>query len=380
MKCRLCRVSLRESSALKLNVPAGTQLFSYDLDTSLSLVYGIEIIQCHKCSLIQLTGKPVIYEHVSSSSSHVSANLTQHRLDQINRLVAFRPELQKTGSLLEIGCGDGHLLHKLKDMFPTAVGIEPAGCNANVAVNRGLKVFQLMVDESTQVEHSPFDYFCSFHVLEHVTDIGSFLKGVHNNLAHDAVGVFEVPATEAAFEHKRYGDFMPDHLNYFTEKTLNMALEWNGFRVLSLYRDWNNEHLVAYVKRSTHINLVNELVFDRQQKLSTFVAAIEQTSLPFVLYGISHHLMPYMPILSNLKTILAVDDSESKISRYVPSTSIKVQSSRTIRSMTTCILAITSPRFENEILSSVQKMFNRVHQNDMLSNLLGFPVFYCHIN
>src|ERR1035441_2629789 len=110
MNCRLCGGTIGNIGAIELDVPAGTQLFSDYVATAQSLETQISIIECPSCSLIQLAGSPVAYEHVSSSSSFVSKVLTEHRLDQLRRLLHMRNAAEGSGSMLEIGCGDGHLL------------------------------------------------------------------------------------------------------------------------------------------------------------------------------------------------------------------------------------------------------------------------------
>jgi SAM-dependent methyltransferase len=254
--CRLCENEVDDSGAIILDVPAGTQLFSDDAATAEALKTKIAIIECPHCSLIQLTGEPVAYDQVSSSSSFVSGQLTQHRLEQLHKLFKLRPLAKGYARLLEIGCGDGHLLDESRGMFEHSVGIEPTSRNALLAAGRGLNVHQMLMARDVKVPGAPFQYFCSFHVLEHVTQVRSVLQGIASALDDDGVGVIEVPSTEAAFENQRFGDFMPDHLNYFTEKTLHGALEWSGFSVIDITRDWGGEHLVAYVRKRPSLSKV----------------------------------------------------------------------------------------------------------------------------
>lgn len=376
-QCRFCKTEIETKKSIVINVPAGTQLFSDDENISRSLKTDIQILKCSKCDLIQLSGEPVVYENVSSSSSFVSEQLTDHRLSQLRNLIDMRTEDATKGSLLEIGCGDGHLLTKSKNMFSKSVGIEPTRRNAETAVQNGLTVHQTLMHEDTHVEGAPFNYFCSFHVLEHVTDICSVLKGIRRNLSEDAVGIIEVPSTESAIINSRYGDFMPDHLNYFTENTLRLALEYNGFCVNKIYRDWGGEHLVAYVRnRSDSKNDLN-FIIERQNKLINFVKYINESNLTLALWGVSHHLMPYMPLLSDIDKIHPIDTSPSKIGKYIPSTALRVESISTLTGYENILVAITAPRFHDEILEKLLSLYSTVKLNSKLSDLLGFEVMEC---
>lgn len=374
--CRLCSRPINTDRAVVIDTPAGTQLFSDDAATALALQTRISVVECVQCSLIQLTGDPVVYEHVSSSSSCVSEPLTDHRLGQLRELFRMSGAAEGSGRMLEIGCGDGYLLEHAKGLFDKVVGIEPTRRNADTAAARGLDIRQMLMGRGAVVEGGPFDYFCCFHVMEHVTQISSVLQGVFETLSEDAVGIIEVPATEAAIAHQRFGDFMPDHLNYFTEVSLRTALEWNGFSVERIYRDWGGEHLVAYVrKRGVRSNV--GFIAERQKMLDRLVAEVNRRGLSFVLWGVSHHLLPYISVLGKIDALVAVDGSPSKVGRYIPSTNLKVKAIDTLRSLSHGYVAVTAPRFRDEIVGELTRMFSVVREDEVLSKDLGFTVFEC---
>ena len=376
ISCRLCDNLIDDEGAIVLKVPAGTQLFSDDAAVSETLKTNIAITECPHCSLIQLSGSPVAYDHVSSSSSFVSDELTHHRLEQLRELINLRPRSASAGKLLEIGCGDGHLLEQVKPMFEHSVGIEPTQRNAKAAADRGLDIHQMLMARDVTVPDGPFQYFCSFHVLEHVTQVRSVLQGVAKALDDEGVGIVEVPCTEAALENQRFGDFMPDHLNYFTEQTLRAALEWSGFSVVQIYRDWGGEHLVAYVrKRGNSSSLA--YIEDRKSYLAKLVENLTAQRLPVAIWGVSHHLMPYMPVLAEIDGLLAVDGSSSKVGKYIPSTNIPVKSISTLRTINHGYVLIAAPRFKDEILLELKDMFKSVVEDPELSKLLGFGVYEC---
>lgn len=378
MICRLCNNIIDDRLAITLDVPAGTQLFSEDASTAEALKTQIAIVECPCCSLIQLIGEPVAYDHVASSSSFLSSQLTDHRLDQLQELFKLRSSASEPSRLLEIGCGDGHLLEQVKGMFDHVVGIEPTKCNAQAAVDRGLDIHQILMGREVVVPGGPFQYFCSFHVLEHVPQIRSVLEGLAKALDADAVGIIEVPSTEAAIENRRFGDFMPDHLNYFTESTLRAALEWSGFTIIRLFRDWGGEHLVAYVSKRSNLSKLAYIV-DRKDQLNTLITNVENRRLPFVLWGVSHHLMPYIPALARIEGIIAVDGSPSKIGKFIPSTRIPVMPVSELLKVSHVYVAITAPRFKDEILEELSRLYYSIVEDTQLSGCFGFNVYECRM-
>ncbi|WP_163540404.1 methyltransferase domain-containing protein, partial [Klebsiella pneumoniae] len=75
------------------------------------------------------------------------------------------------------------------------------------------------VTADRRLADGPFDGFVTRQVLEHVPDINDFLIGIRRNLKPGAYGLIEVPSLEKALEDRRFYDFFPDHLNYFSLET-----------------------------------------------------------------------------------------------------------------------------------------------------------------
>lgn len=373
--CHLCGGVLSGKNDAELEVPSGTQLFSDSPQKSMSLLGKISITECSSCGLIQLTNDALLYDEVSSSASFSSQDLTDHRLEQLKKLTSLAP-LPEKGSLLEVGCGDGHLMKFSAPMFSANVGIEPTTHNATAAQDSGLDVYQDFMGQATVVKGAPFDYFCSFHVMEHVKDLKGFLQGIKNNLRSGAVGIIEVPATEAAIENSRFGDFMPDHLNYFTETTMRLAIEINGFDVIEIYRDWNDEHLVAYVANRQSANAL-DFIPRRQTSINRFIDALNGSDEKLVVWGASHHAMPYMPSLSEISNVTIVDGASSKCGRFVPGTDLKVSPPSILTNNESVLVAVTAPRFRVQILDELKTFFSSLVIHDHYTELLGFEVYSC---
>lgn len=96
---------------------------------------------------------------------------------QLDDLDTVPPLLQRvmshrTGSALDMGCGDGILLSMLQDVYDGSwglVGFEVSERRAEAARNRG---HQVVVDENGTVPLGPasFDLVISTHVIEHAAD------------------------------------------------------------------------------------------------------------------------------------------------------------------------------------------------------------------
>ena len=372
--CRLCKSKLNQP-VIEMTVPAGTQLFSDSSTTSASLRNSLQLLQCKHCGLVQSVGEPVYYEHVSSSSSFVSDKLLSHRNAQIMKL--HHLSKKPIRSLVDVGCGDGAILAGLEPTsFDLLLGIEPTTKNVSSAREKGLTIQHCLVDDTTIFDQGPYDAVCSFHVMEHTTDIISVLKGIHCNLTDDGVGVIEVPATEAAFEKQRIGDFMPDHINYFTAETMKLALNISGFEVLECYRDWNSEHLVTYFKkRNIEGNL--EFISRRTDEIRNVLTEFAAEKRKVIIWGASHHMMPNFIIFDELlPEVTVIDNSSEKSDRYIPGTKIKVTAARNFSEFENATVIIGAPRFEHEIVSELEvKLAEPLKLCEHLTQSIGFPVY-----
>lgn len=373
--CRLCGAGLSEEKSQKICTPSGTQFFSKD-EIAERKVVEIELVSCDACGLIQTRNDPIIYKDNSSASSFVSDQLRDHRKNQAVKLFSFQKN--RSPRVLEVGCGDGSFLKSIVSISGSTLGVEPAEKTAAIARSQGINVVSILVAEDTKIEKQDFDCFFLFHVLEHVPSILPFLRGIRNNLCQGAVGCVEIPCTEAAFEAGRYGDFMPDHMSYFTASTLRKALEISGFEVLELERNWQGEHLVAYVKKISQridVKVIGEFI----EKTKSAMCALERQltkGKKIAFWGASHHLMPILTNHGDLSNFQIFDSSPEKIDRFVPGASMRIRNPEEIDPAEMQMIVVSAPRFSDEICKVVKSRFPNARQLDMQGHdFFDFSVF-----
>ena len=373
--CRLCGSAITEEYAQKIRTPIGTQFFMNE-ETADQKTVEIEIVSCDACGLIQTRNDPIIYKDNSSASSFVSNQLRDHRIGQAKKLFGY--QTNQTPTVLEIGCGDGSFLKSIQPISGNMLGIEPSEKTAEIARNNGVEVVSLLLNEDTRVGDQNFDSFFLFHVLEHVPSVLPFLRGIRNNIKYGAVGCVEVPCTEAAFDAERYGDYMPDHMSYFTAVTLRKALELSGFEVLDLERNWQGEHLVAYVRKVAHradVKLIGQFV-ERTRKVIQDMEAGLSSGRKIAFWGASHHLMPILTNYGDLSNFQLFDSSVEKIGRLVPGGKLRIRNAQEIDASEIQLVIISAPRFSSEITAVFKSRFPDAIQLDMHGHaLFDFPVF-----
>ena len=66
------------------------------------------------------------------------------------------------------------------------------------------------------------------------------MECLSNNITEEAVGIIEVPNFDMMLSNNLFSEFIPDHIFYFTEKTLRSTVERAGFEVISCDSIWND--------------------------------------------------------------------------------------------------------------------------------------------
>ena len=95
-------------------------------------------------------------------------------------------------SVLDIGCGTGRLLARLRDLGANTLGIDISRSMVEVARARGLRVFQYDIREFEWQQ--PFDAIVSVSVFNYIEDKASVLKRVWSLLRPGGVFVLSMEA------------------------------------------------------------------------------------------------------------------------------------------------------------------------------------------
>jgi 2-polyprenyl-3-methyl-5-hydroxy-6-metoxy-1,4-benzoquinol methylase len=209
---------------------------------------------CHNCSLVFVYPFPergLLSEHYDrdyyqdwvTNQSKKRARMWLRRLKAIEKI-------KKTGTLLDVGCGDGSFLKLAQDRGWNVYGTElSAYAVKKVATFVGNRIF---CGELGEAKHpgNMFDVVTLWHVLEHVTDPAACLAEIQRIIKPDGLLVLAVPniqdfLTPFAFrllKGRRMKLFSPSdreiHLYHFSVNTLQHYLEQQGFHRFSVMPDF----------------------------------------------------------------------------------------------------------------------------------------------
>lgn len=170
-----------------------------------------------------------------------------------NRVEAILHSAGEGGVVLDVGCGNGHLLYQLRRRFRDLVGLEYSAHRLEQArLNlEGLSFTALLgsAEQMNDVASDSVDCIVSADTIEHVPDVYAATAEMFRVLAPGGRLVINTP--NIAFVKKRAllllgrfpatsqpneglgSDILFDggHLHYFTFRSLSLVLERAGFRI-----------------------------------------------------------------------------------------------------------------------------------------------------
>ena len=255
--CRICGGTLDGLLAYNKQ-PKAAQYFPDAKTIPYDLGIPLEIFQCTSCGTVQIPAEPVsYYSHAIRSPSWDTDPFRKRQLEE------FTKEFHLQG----------------KRIMPIEDEPKPDKYNA----------------------------FMMFNYLEHFPDPRKTLTQICNNLEDPGVGIIEVPNFDEIIRDRIFGEFIIDHLFYFTEKTLRFACEASGFEVLRIKEIWEGASLSAVVKKRTPLTAVP---FKENQK--ELIQAIEDFAVKYgsaTIWGAGHQTLMMLTMMQRLDNIPYIVDS-----------------------------------------------------------------------
>jgi SAM-dependent methyltransferase len=160
---------------------------------------------------------------------------------EFRRSLATLRRFVPSGRLLEVGCAYGYLLDLAREHFEVE-GLELCPDAVAACVARGLDVRGEAVGPGALGGRAPYHAVVMLDVIEHLPDPRDSLIAIHRALVpggHVLVttGDFGAATSRLMGRHWRLLT-PPQHLFYFTRKSIRWLLEQTGFTVVSLTYPW----------------------------------------------------------------------------------------------------------------------------------------------
>ncbi len=135
--------------------------------------------------------------------------------------------ISKNETVYEVGAGNGAFLKKLKAKGVTEIhGAELNLDSINQAFDFGIVIENKTIQDKANEGNSMYDVVCTFQVLEHISEIKSFIKGCLDILKSGGKFIIAVPYNNPYL-------FKNDKLNALNMPPHHMAL-WNSESFMNL--------------------------------------------------------------------------------------------------------------------------------------------------
>lgn len=195
------------------------------------------VVRCTACGMMfvdpAVPADEMGRHYPSSYAAHAAAGADgrRRRRDPWDRLVSWGE-----ARLLDVGCGSGGYLARMRDRGWRCVGIEPSAAAMAAARAAGLDVVQGVLPGGEVT--GPFEVAVMLGVVGCVPDPLATLRAIRDLLVPGGQLIVSVHnAASAAAE--RFGPYwqgwdMPRHYSHFTPVTMRMMLERAGFERIRL--------------------------------------------------------------------------------------------------------------------------------------------------
>lgn len=175
--------------------------------------------------------------------------------------------------VVEVGCGEGHLLRALAECLPAGryIGFDPSN-----AINTGNGLIEgrrELFEPSRHLAELHPDLIISRHVLEHLMNPLGFVQAISFAASWENIDtrlLIEVPCIDNVIRSGRTVDFFYEHNSNFTTNSLERLLARCASDVEIVARSYNDEvvyGLAHFQRRDAQVQFAGEAIRFREQAM-----------------------------------------------------------------------------------------------------------------
>jgi SAM-dependent methyltransferase len=329
----------------------------------------LDFVRCVDCGHVynrSFTYDKVPYSEKPNLMFNTGKTWQDHLITISQKILDRLPE---NPVVVEIGCGDGHLLHRLAEARPDGIyiGFEPSG--ALVSKTPQVIGRAEYFDPAIHLAEIKPDMIISRHVMEHLTNPVGFLQSIAFAASWNQVDAqlfIEVPCIDRVFKTVRTADFFYEHNSHFTTHSLKRMLQRCAKNVEGVSRSYSDEVVYGFAKLN---QLTEQLMYAQEavsfhEKANQGIETIQVQVDDLAKYGgtvaiwggtgkSSTFINRYS--LDAERFPLVVDSDREKVGTFVPGSGQVIQFSDILKSQKTDTIIITSQWRAKDIYLEIQE-------------------------
>ena len=196
------------------------------------------LIKCKHCSFVFSKKQPTYQELIDEYAKYSRSNqISEITLKRYYSLLDKFENYRKKNNIIDIGAGDGFFAEQAKLKNWNSYATEFDDKSVALCKEKGVEVYKGKLDVNNY-EKDFFDVIFSSEVLEHINNPVEEIKGFHTILRPGGLVYLTTPNLNS-ISHKilknKWNIFhYPEHLSYYTPRTIEKLFKANGFKKLRI--------------------------------------------------------------------------------------------------------------------------------------------------
>jgi 2-polyprenyl-3-methyl-5-hydroxy-6-metoxy-1,4-benzoquinol methylase len=194
------------------------------------------LIQCTSCGLVFMERIPTAAEletHYGVYTYDTEDTLSSLTIDSYNTLLDEMEPYRNVNRILDVGCGRGYFLEEARKRGWEVYGTEFSQTAVDLLQRKGIHAYHGPIGTKA-FEGLSFDVVTSFEVIEHINTPNEDLMAIHQKLRSGGLLYITTPNFNSLMRYVLKSDYnviaFPEHLSYYTRKTLNKTVCRQGFK------------------------------------------------------------------------------------------------------------------------------------------------------
>lgn len=264
------------------------------------------LMKCLNCGLVCtkiIPSEEVLKKFYDEYPSYVE--LSDVTLQRYNEILDMLEKYRKTNNLLESGCGYGFFLEEAKKRNWNVFGTEKSAKALNECRKKNIPVSEHI--EQIIPSGEKFDAVVSLEVIEHLTNPSKEIATYTEILRPGGVAYFTTPNFDSlsrlVLKDKWNVIIYPEHLYYFTGKTISTLLSKKGFKKVSIQAPGFSPARLIYAIRAGRNGKDSVSQYDYNSVDRQFRDSIDKTIILKIIKNMINSILSFFKAGDTLKVL-----------------------------------------------------------------------------